>query len=63
MQVEFRSHVVTLRAGEFCMVPKGREHRTLAEEEAEVLIFEPAATRNTGNVEDETFTAPNGVQI
>ncbi|WP_394793441.1 hypothetical protein [Armatimonas sp.] len=39
------------------------EHRTLAESEAEVLLFEPAATRNTGNVQDAAFTAPNGVKL
>ena len=32
-------------------------------EEVEVLLFEPAATRNTGNVEHETLTAPNGVKL
>ncbi len=63
MQVEFRSHTVTLTAGQMCVVPRGVEHRTLAAEEAEVLIFEPAATRNTGNVEDAIFTAPNGVRV
>ena len=35
----------------------------VADAEAEVLVFEPAHTRNTGNIEDETFTAPNGVVI
>jgi hypothetical protein len=30
---------------------------------AEVLVFEPAETRNTGNIVDQTFTAPNGVMI
>ena len=34
-----------------------------ADGEAEVMMFEPAQTRNTGNVVDETFTAPNGVVI
>lgn len=63
MTIEFRSHNVTLQAGEFCVVPRGVEHRTRAEAEAEVLVFEPAQTRNTGNVEDNAFTAPNGVRI
>ena len=40
-----------------------RGDRTVADEEVEVLIFEPAATRNTGNVEDPTFTAPQGVRL
>ena len=63
MVIEFRDHRVVLAAGELCVVPRGVEHRTIAEAEAEVLVFEPAATRNTGNVVDETFTAPNGVSI
>ena len=63
MRVEFRDHVVELSAGEICLVPKGIEHRTAAAEEAEVLIFEPADTRNTGNIEDDTFTAPQGDRI
>ena len=45
------------------IVPRGVEHRTSAEEEAEVLVFEPAATRNTGNVEHATFTVPTGIRI
>lgn len=38
---------------EFVIVPRGVEHRPFAEEEAEVLLFEPASTLNTGNVENE----------
>lgn len=63
MVVEFRTHAVALDPGEMCVVPRGVEHRTLADEEAEVLIFEPAATRNTGDIVDATFTAPNGVSV
>jgi len=63
MTVEFGDRRVTLQAGEFCVVPRGVEHRTMADAEAAVLVFEPAHTRNTGNIEDETFTAPNGVVI
>jgi hypothetical protein len=44
-------------------VPKGVEHRTAADEEAEVLIFEPAGVRNTGNVDSAAFTAPDGVRV
>lgn len=57
-RVEFRDHVVQLGPGELVIVPRGVEHRTVAASEAEVLVFEPAATRNTGNVEHPTFTAP-----
>jgi len=63
MTIEFRDRRVRLCPGEFCVVPRGLEHRTLAESEAEVMIFEPAETRNTGNIKDKTFTAPNGVRI
>jgi mannose-6-phosphate isomerase-like protein (cupin superfamily) len=63
MTIEFRDHRVTLWAGELCVVPRGVEHRTMADIEAEVLVFETAKTRNTGNIVDETFTAPNGVMI
>ncbi len=63
MKIEFRDRIVALAEGEMCVVPRGVEHRTLAESEAQVLVFEPAATRNTGNVTDAEFTAPNGVKI
>lgn len=63
MIVEFRDRSLELQAGELCVVPRGIEHRTVAHEEAEVIIFEPKETRNTGNVVDSTFTAPNGVNI
>ena len=46
-----------------CVIPRSIEHRTMADAEAEVLVFEPAETRNTGNIVDTTFTAPNGVAI
>ncbi|MFA6470073.1 MAG: cupin domain-containing protein [Bacteroidota bacterium] len=63
MSVEFKNYRVDLHAGEFVIVPKATEHRTLADEEAEVLIFEPASTKNTGNVTHESLTAPNGVKL
>jgi mannose-6-phosphate isomerase-like protein (cupin superfamily) len=46
-----------LEQGEFCIVPRGLEHRPVAEQECHVLLFEPATTLNTGNVQDE-FTVP-----
>jgi mannose-6-phosphate isomerase-like protein (cupin superfamily) len=61
-RIEFRDHSVELGAGELYVIPKGIEHRTSAEEEAHILIFEPIATRNTGNVEDPEFTA-RGIPI
>jgi mannose-6-phosphate isomerase-like protein (cupin superfamily) len=62
-RIEFRDRVVDLGPGEGLVVPRGVEHRTAADGEAEVLLFEPAATRNTGNVVDAAFTAPDGVTV
>jgi mannose-6-phosphate isomerase-like protein (cupin superfamily) len=59
-RVEFRDQIVRLKEGECVVVPRGVEHRTIAEEEVEVLIFEPASTLNTGNITDPVFTAPPG---
>jgi mannose-6-phosphate isomerase-like protein (cupin superfamily) len=44
---------IWLEEGEFCIVPRGVEHRPVADEEAHVLLFEPAGTLNTGNVDNE----------
>ena len=63
MRVELPDRTVELEPGEFLIVPRGVEHRTAADAEVEVLLFEPAATRNTGNVEHQTLTAPTGVRI
>jgi mannose-6-phosphate isomerase-like protein (cupin superfamily) len=62
-RVEFRDRVVELSPGQLVIVPRGVEHRTAADDEAEVVIFEPAEVRNTGNVVDATFTAPMGVKV
>ena len=51
IDIHFRDHVVALNSGEFCIVPRGVEHKPVAAETASVLLFEPAATRNTGNVD------------
>jgi mannose-6-phosphate isomerase-like protein (cupin superfamily) len=44
---------IWIEPGEMVIVPRGVEHRPVADEEAEVLLFEPATTLNTGNVENE----------
>jgi mannose-6-phosphate isomerase-like protein (cupin superfamily) len=62
-RVEFRDRVVELRSGEACLVPRGIEHRTCADAEAEILCFEPAGVRNTGDVTHAVFTAPTGATI
>jgi mannose-6-phosphate isomerase-like protein (cupin superfamily) len=62
-RIEFRDRVVPVGPGELIIVPRGVEHRTAADEEVEVLIFETAGVRNTGNVEHATLTAPNRVKL
>ena len=62
-RVEFRDHVVELGPGECLMVPRGIEHRTAADEEAQIVLFEPVATRNTGNIADAAFTAPDSAAV
>lgn len=51
-RMEFRDRVETLRTGDFVVVPRGVEHRPVADEEVEVVLFEPAGTLNTGNVRE-----------
>lgn len=51
--MEFEDKTVTVIEGEFIIVPRGIEHRPNAREECEVMLFEPATTLNTGNVENE----------
>jgi len=61
-RLEFRDKSVELNEGEFIVVPHGVEHRPVADEEVEVLLFEPAKTKNTGNIEDDKFFTPNDEQ-
>ena len=52
-RIEFRDKTVHLAEGEFIVVPRGAEHRPVADEEAWILLFEPGTTLNTGNVQNE----------
>jgi mannose-6-phosphate isomerase-like protein (cupin superfamily) len=63
MRIEFRDRIVELTEGEFLVVPRGVEHRTAADAETEVILFEPAATHNTGSAVESAFSAPDGVRI
>ena len=53
LTMEFRDDIIQVREGEFIIVPKKVEHRPVAVEEVEILLFEPASTSNTGNVINE----------
>lgn len=55
--MEYKDHSEWIEEGEFVIVPRGVEHRPVAEEETHVMLFEPASTLNTGNVESE-MTVP-----
>lgn len=58
-RMELRDRTIELGAGDFIIIPRGVEHRPVADEEVEVVLFETAGTLNTGNVNDaRTVAAP-----
>ena len=57
LRICLRDGDVTLRPGEFCVVPRGVEHKPVAEREVQALLLEPAGTLNTGDVECELTVA------
>jgi mannose-6-phosphate isomerase-like protein (cupin superfamily) len=52
-RMEYRDKAVDINEGELIIVPRGIEHKPVAEDEVWVLLFEPASTLNTGNVINE----------
>jgi mannose-6-phosphate isomerase-like protein (cupin superfamily) len=56
-RMDFRERSVELCEGEMIVVPRGVEHRPVADHEVEVMLFEPATTLNTGNVRNERTVA------
>lgn len=61
-RMDFRDKSVDLHEGELLVVPRGVEHRPVADEEVSVLLFEPAATVNTGsNPGEKTVAAPEWI--
>lgn len=52
-RMDFRDRSVSLSEGEFLVVPRGIEHRPVAEEEVEVMLFEPAQIKHTGEVQSD----------
>ena len=51
--MHLRDKIITVNEGEFLIMPKGVEHKPVAKEEVEIMLFEPATTLNTGNIENE----------
>ena len=62
MAIDFRDGRVDLKTGEMLIVPKGVEHKPLAEDECKILLVEPAGTINTGDAGGE-LTAEDDVWI
>lgn len=63
ISIELRDGTVELSAGEFLIVPRGVEHRPVASHgTAHVLLFEPASTRNTGNVSHDYTIEPRDLE-
>lgn len=62
MQIEFRDGMVDLSAGEMFVVPKGIEHKPVAQSECKILLVEPAGVINTGEAGGE-LTAQNDVWV
>jgi mannose-6-phosphate isomerase-like protein (cupin superfamily) len=62
MMIEFRDGRVELKAGEMFVVPKGVEHKPVAESECNIMLVEPAGTINTGDA-GGTLTAQDSVWI
>jgi mannose-6-phosphate isomerase-like protein (cupin superfamily) len=56
-RMEYRDRTEWIEAGEFVIVPRGTEHRPVADEEVEVMLFEPASTVNTGDSPGEMTAA------
>ena len=62
LTIHLSDRVVKLSEGEFFIVPKGVEHKPVAEDEAHVLLLEPVSTLNTGNVRNErTIDSPDSL--
>ncbi len=52
-KMEYRDRVIVVNENEFLIVPKGVEHRPVAEQEVSIMLFEPATTLNTGDTENK----------
>lgn len=56
MRIDFRDGSVELREGEMFVVPRGAEHKPIAENECRIMLIEPAGTVNTGDAGGELTT-------
>lgn len=59
LQIDFPESSKTVKQGELIIIPRGIEHKPVAREEVEIMLFEPASTLNTGNIINErTINSP-----
>jgi mannose-6-phosphate isomerase-like protein (cupin superfamily) len=56
LKMELRDKTITINEGEFIIIPKGVEHKPVAEAEVHIMLFEPASTLNTGEAEESELT-------
>ena len=62
LRMKFRTHEAVVREGEFVIVPHGVEHMPVADEEVHLILLEPKATLNTGNIVNErTVSQPERI--
>ena len=62
LELRLREETFELAEGEFCIVPRGVEHQPVATELCQILLFEPASTRNTGDVDNEFTIEPEELE-
>lgn len=62
IEIHLRDKVVELHPGEFLVVPRGVEHKPVAHEVAEIVLFEPATTTNTGDVVNDLTLKPDELE-
>ena len=56
--IEFENETIEINEGEMIVIPKGKQHRPFAKQEAKIMLIEPRSVVNTGNIESE-ITAPS----
>lgn len=57
--MHLRDKIITINEGECIIMPRGVEHKPVANEEVEIMLFEPASTLNTGNIINSDVTREN----